>query len=145
MKTKLKATDARVRIANQKIEMIATEIANTFNKVNVEKTDLLIEILYMKTKAIRAINGVDRRAYACVKAFLDSFNLNEFAAQYEAQKMKTVLLMSLSTITALLYIGLKFALAALGATHAILPVAVIGIIITAVCFYLHKTTPNEHA
>ena len=84
MKTKLRATDARVRIANQKIEMIATEIANTFDKVNVEKTDLLIEILYMKTKAIRAINGVDRRAYVCVKAFLDSFNLNEFAAQYEA-------------------------------------------------------------
>lgn len=84
MKTKLKATDARVRIANQKIEMIATEIANTFDKVNVEKTDLLIEILYMKTRAIRAFDGVDRRAYAGVKVFLDNFNLNDFAAQYEA-------------------------------------------------------------
>lgn len=84
MTTKLRATDARVRIANQKIEMIATEIANAFDKVDVEKTDLLIEILYMKTRAIRALDGVDRRAYACVKVFLDNFNLNEFAAQYEA-------------------------------------------------------------
>ena len=47
MTTKLKATDARVRIANQKIEMIATEIANTFDKENTDKTDSLIEILYM--------------------------------------------------------------------------------------------------
>lgn len=84
MTTKLKATDARVRIANQKIEMIATEIANTFDKENTDKTDSLIEILYMKTKAIRAIDGVDRHTYAYVKTFLDSFNLNEFATQYEA-------------------------------------------------------------
>lgn len=59
--------------------------------------------------------------------------------------MKSIVLMSLTTITALLYIGLKFALTALGATHVVLPVAVVGILISAICFYLHKPTPNESA
>jgi ribosomal protein L22 len=61
MTTKLKATDARVRIANQKIEMIATEIANTFDKENTDKTDSLIEILYMKT--IRKSNNNKQEPY----------------------------------------------------------------------------------
>lgn len=84
MTHRLKLTDARVRIATQKIEMIAVEIAKTFDHEDCDKTDTLIEILYTKTKAIRAPEGVDRRAYACVKVFLDHFNLTEFAKLYKA-------------------------------------------------------------
>ena len=82
MTTLMKQTDARIRIANQKIENIATEIAATYDEVDMEKTDMLIDVLYMKTQAIRAMGGVDRRAYACVKSFLDTFNLKEFDGQY---------------------------------------------------------------
>lgn len=57
--------------------------------------------------------------------------------------MKSIVLMTLTTITAFMYIFLKIVLATLGATHALLPVAVMGIIITAVCFYFHKTTPHH--
>lgn len=84
MATKLKHTDARIRIAKQKIEMIATNIATTFDRENIDKTDTLIELLYTKTKALRCLDGVDRQAYAGIKVFLNTFNMNEFAQHYEA-------------------------------------------------------------
>ena len=44
--------------------------------------------------------------------------------------MKVIAMMVLTTSTSILYMVLKFILAALGVTHVLLPIAIIGVIIT---------------
>ena len=59
--------------------------------------------------------------------------------------MKVIAMMVLTTSTSILYMVLKFILAALGVTHVLLPIAIIGVIITVVCYHVHMSDTDEQA
>ena len=59
--------------------------------------------------------------------------------------MKVIAMMVLTTSTSILYMVLKFILAAVGVTHVLLPFAIIGVIITGVCYHVHMTNTDEKA
>lgn len=71
----LKLTDARVRLAADKVEELATKIEML---VTVDAADVIIDRLYTITRPLRQQTGVCREAFNRIKAMLDTTTPEQF-------------------------------------------------------------------
>lgn len=76
----MKLSDARIRLLCQRMELIATEISQMYSATeeDIDLADRAIEVLYMRTRALRQKEGVDRINYEQIRVFLHSLNIEDF-------------------------------------------------------------------
>jgi hypothetical protein len=90
----MRMSDARVRLANSKVEMYAMEIA-TISTTNIDGkpnpdghhlADQAIDILYRKTLALRNKHGIEPEVFGEIDRWLRSFNVFEFMKENNLQR-----------------------------------------------------------
>ncbi len=89
----MRMSDARVRLANSRVELLATEIATIFgtdhegnpNQRGQDLADEAIDILYQKTIALRNRHGIEPEVFGEIDRWLRSFDVFDFMKENNLQ------------------------------------------------------------
>ena len=90
----MRMSDARVRLANSRVELLATEIATVVGTDSEtgnpdphgqDLADQAIDILYQKTIALRNRRGIEPEVFGPIDRWLRSFNVFEFMKENNLQ------------------------------------------------------------